>query len=252
MLKERIDRLLVSLGLAETREKAQALILAGKVLVDDCVVDKPGKTVRTNAHIEVTGAGIRYASRGGLKLEAALRQFKIEVTGFVCIDIGASTGGFTDCLLQHGAQRVYAVDVGRHQLDWRLRRDPRVVVREGVNARYLKREDFPEAFDLAVIDVSFISVKKVLPAVVPLLKPSGGILTLIKPQFEVGRGEVGKGGVVKDPVKHHRVIEEIREFAQRKLNLACLGIMESPILGGEGNKEFFMQHWQTRCSPQPI
>jgi 23S rRNA (cytidine1920-2'-O)/16S rRNA (cytidine1409-2'-O)-methyltransferase len=238
--KERIDRLLVGRGLAETRERAQALILAGQVFVDDERLDKPGKAVRVDARVEVKGSGIRYVSRGGLKLEAALREFQIAVAGFVCLDIGASTGGFTDCLLQHGAATVYALDVGRHQLDWRLRQDPRVVVKEGINARYLKPDDFVVRFDLATVDVSFISLKKILPAVVPLLQPSGSIIALIKPQFEVGRGEVGKGGIVKDPVKHERVIETIREFAGKELKLTCRGVIESPILGAEGNKEFLI------------
>jgi 23S rRNA (cytidine1920-2'-O)/16S rRNA (cytidine1409-2'-O)-methyltransferase len=230
----------VSRGLAETREKAQALILAGQVTVDGQLLDKPGKLVRADARIEVKGDAIRYASRGGLKLEAALREFQIAVTGFVCLDVGASTGGFTDCLLQHGAATVYALDVGRYQLDWRLRQDPRVVVKESLNARYLKPDDFAVRFDLATVDVSFISLKKILPAVVPLLQPSGSIMALIKPQFEVGRGEVGKGGIVKDPEKHQRVIGELRGFAERELKLTCRGVIESPILGAEGNKEFLM------------
>ncbi len=240
MGRERIDRLLVRRGLAETRERAQALIFAGQVFVDGHRVNKPGKCVPEEARIEIQGPSLRYVSRGGVKLEAALRAFELDVAGFLCLDIGASTGGFTDCLLQHGARCVYAVDVGRGQLDWRLRQDPRVVVREGINARYLKPEDFPVQFDLITIDVSFISLTKILPAVVPLLQPSGAILALIKPQFEVGRGEVGKGGIVRDSEKHRRVIEKIRHFAERALSLRCLGVIESPILGSEGNKEFFI------------
>ncbi|GBC83526.1 16S/23S rRNA (cytidine-2'-O)-methyltransferase TlyA [bacterium HR10] len=240
MGRERIDRLLVRRGLAETRERAQALVLAGQVFVDGHRVDKPGKFVAEEARIEIHGPSLRYVSRGGLKLEAALRAFDIAVAGGVCLDIGASTGGFTDCLLQHGARLVYAVDVGYGQLDWRLRQDPRVVVREGVNARYLKPEDFPTRFDLITIDVSFISLTKILPAAAPLLRPSGVILALIKPQFEVGRGEVGKGGIVRDPEKHQRAVEKIRTFAEDELSLVCTGIMESPILGSEGNKEFFI------------
>ncbi|MCS6815742.1 MAG: TlyA family RNA methyltransferase [Blastocatellia bacterium] len=240
MGRERIDRLLVRRGLAETRERAQALILAGQVFVDGRCVDKPGKCVPEESRIEVHGPPLRYVSRGGLKLEAALHAFGVDVSGLLCLDIGASTGGFTDCLLQHGARCVYAVDVGRGQLDWKLRQDPRVVVREGVNARYLKPEDFPVRFDLITIDVSFISLTKVLPAMVPLLKSSGAILALIKPQFEVGRREVGRGGIVRDPAKHQRVIEAIRRFAEQELALRCLGVIESPLLGSEGNKEFFI------------
>lgn len=240
MGRERIDRLLVRRGLAETRERAQALILAGQVFVNGQCVDKPGRYVPEEARIEIQGPPLRYVSRGGVKLEAALRAFGLDVTGFVCLDIGASTGGFTDCLLQHGARLVYAVDVGRGQLDWKLRQDPRVVVREGVNARYLKPEDFPVRFDLITIDVSFISLTHILPATVPLLQPSGAILALIKPQFEVGRGEVGKGGIVRDPEKHRRVIEKIHHFAERELSLRCQGVLESPITGSEGNKEFFI------------
>lgn len=240
MGRERIDRLLVRRGLAPTRERAQALILAGQVFVNGQRAHKPGQRISEEARIEVQGPPLRYVSRGGMKLEAALRTFEISVAGSVCLDIGASTGGFTDCLLQHGARLVYAVDVGRGQLDWRLRQDPRVQVREGVNARYLTPEDFPTRFDLIAIDVSFISLRKILPAARALLKPSGAILALIKPQFEVGRREVGKGGIVRDPEKHRRVIEEIRQFAEQNLSLRCAGVMESPIPGGEGNKEFFI------------
>ncbi len=240
MGRERIDRLLVRRGLASTRERAQALILAGQVFVNGQRAHKPGQRIPEEARIEVQGPPLRYVSRGGMKLEAALRTFEIPVAGSVCLDIGASTGGFTDCLLQHGARLVYAVDVGRGQLDWRLRQDPRVQVREGVNARYLTPEDFPTRFDLITIDVSFISLRKILPAARALLKPSGAILALIKPQFEVGRREVGKGGIVRDPEKHRRVIEEIRQFAEQNLSLRCAGVMESPIPGGEGNKEFFI------------
>jgi 23S rRNA (cytidine1920-2'-O)/16S rRNA (cytidine1409-2'-O)-methyltransferase len=240
MGRERIDRLLVRRGLAETRERAHALILAGHVFVDGHRIDKPGRCVPEEAHIEVHGPALRYVSRGGVKLEAALRAFGVDVTGLLCLDIGASTGGFTDCLLQHGARSVYALDVGRGQLHWRLRQDPRVVVCEGINARYVTPEDFPVRFDLITIDVSFISLTKILPAAVPLLNASGAILALIKPQFEVGRGEVGKGGIVKDPATHRRVIETIRRFAEGELGLRCLGVIESPIPGGEGNREFFI------------
>src|ERR687883_1151338 len=216
MNRERIDKLLVERGLASSRTKAQALVMAGVVLVNEQRVLKPSEMFGPDAAIRLKGAGdpaARYVGRGGLKLEAALREFNLDVTGLLCLDVGASTGGFTDCLLQHGARRVVAVDVGHNQMDWRLRRDPRVEVREGVNARYFKPEDFDEKFDLAVMDVSFISATKVMPAVIPLLTEEGQLVTLIKPQFEVGRGEVGRGGIVSDPLKHARVVEEVNEAA---------------------------------------
>src|SRR5262249_53221889 len=178
-----------------------------------------------------------YVGRGGLKLEAALREFQMDVAGLICLDVGASTGGFTDCLLQHGAAKVTAIDVGHNQIDWRLRNDPRVEVREGVNARYLKPEDFEMKFDLVVMDVSFISATKVLPALVPLLVEGGAIVTLIKPQFEVGRGEVGGGGVVRDAAKRARVVEEVNDAVQA-LGLNVVNVIESPIQGAEGNVEF--------------
>jgi 23S rRNA (cytidine1920-2'-O)/16S rRNA (cytidine1409-2'-O)-methyltransferase len=217
----------------------KALIMAGLVYVNGQRVDKAGTRVLLEAEIEVRGEACPYVSRGGLKLEHALKEFEVTVDGLVCADTGASTGGFTDCLLQHGAAKVYAIDVGHGQLHWRLRQDPRVVVMEGVNARYLKPEDLPEAVDLATIDVSFISLTKVLPAVVELVKPGGQIIALIKPQFEVGPREVGKGGVVRDPALHRRVVEKIKNFATG-LELTILGVTESPILGPAGNKEFLI------------
>jgi len=238
--RERIDKLLVERGLADSRTKAQAMVMAGVVLVDEQRVDKPSHQFDTNSSIRIKGGDdptSRYVGRGGLKLEAALREFQIDVDGLTCLDVGASTGGFTDCLLQHGARKVFAIDVGHNQIDWRLRNDPRVEVREGVNARYLKCEDFPRQFDLAVMDVSFISATKVLPAVVPLLVDGGLILTLIKPQFEVGRGEVGGGGVVRDAGKRARVVEEVNDAA-RALGLKVKKVMESPIQGAEGNVEY--------------
>ena len=237
--KERIDKLLVEHGLADSRTKAQALVMAGVVLVDEKKVEKPSEKFEIDATIRLKGASteIRYVSRGGLKLEAALRTFDINPSDFDCIDIGSSTGGFTDCLLQHGARRVVAIDVGTNQLVWALRNDPRVEVRENTNARAIVPEDFELLFDLAVMDVSFISVTKILAAIIPLLKPTGCMIVLIKPQFEVGRGEVGKGGIVRDPEKHERVVAEVNEFAAGQ-GLRLGGLIESPILGAEGNKEF--------------
>ena len=240
MKRERIDKLLVERGLAESRTKAQALIMAGVVLVNEQRIDKSSDAFPPDAAIRIKGANdpsVRYVGRGGLKLEAALREFALNINGLECLDVGASTGGFTDCLLQHGARRVVAIDVGHNQIDWRIRNDQRVEVREGVNARYLRPEDFDHSFDLAVMDVSFISATKIMPAVIPLLAPSGRLVILIKPQFEVGRGEVGSGGIVRDPDKHARVIEEVNQAAC-ELGLAVLGKIESPIHGADGNVEF--------------
>ncbi len=239
MSRERIDKLLVELGLAESRTKAQALVMAGVVLVDEKRVEKSSENFERSATIRLKGASseLRYVGRGGLKLEAALLEFKIDPTGFDCVDIGASTGGFTDCLLQHGAAKVIAIDVGTNQLVWSLRNDRRVVVREHTNARELSPDDFDKQFDLAVMDVSFISVTKIIPAVLALLKPTAKLVVLIKPQFEVGKGEVGKGGIVRETEKHERVVAEINDFAVG-LGLKVEGLIESPITGAEGNKEF--------------
>lgn len=240
MSRERIDKLLVDLGFAESRTKAQAMIMAGVVLVNEQRVDKPSQQFDKNSSVRVKGGddpSSRYVGRGGLKLEAALREFQIDVAGFTCLDVGASTGGFTDCLLRHGAKKVFAVDVGHNQIDWRLRNDPRVEVREGVNARYLQPKDFPQKFDLVVVDVSFISATKILPALIPLIHKSGAIVTLIKPQFEVGRGEVGSGGIVRDETKRLRAVEEVNEAAVA-LGLKGVKVIESPIQGAEGNVEF--------------
>lgn len=240
MKRERIDKLLVELGFAESRAKAQAMIMAGVVLVDEQRVDKPSNAFAPDSSIRIKNANdpsSRYVGRGGLKLEAAIANFQLQVSGSVCLDVGASTGGFTDCLLQNGATRVYAVDVGHNQIAYRLRTDPRVEVREGINARYLQPGDFPVKFDLVVMDVSFISVTKVLPALLPLLTDTGRLVVLIKPQFEVGRGEVGSGGVVRNPEQHARVTKEVNDFAAT-LGLLNLGLMESPIHGADGNVEF--------------
>jgi 23S rRNA (cytidine1920-2'-O)/16S rRNA (cytidine1409-2'-O)-methyltransferase len=239
MKRPRLDRVLVDKGLAESREKAQALIMAGKVLVNGLKASKPGQAADPEARLEVL-AGPRFVGRGGLKLAAAIESFGIEIAGRVCLDIGSSTGGFTDCLLQNGALRVHAVDVGAGQLDWRLRTDPRVIVHEGVNARELRFESIGELADLLVCDVSFISVTLILPAAVPLLQapPRGEMVILVKPQFEAGKGQVGKGGVVRDPEIHQaacdRVTRVVREFG------FDARLMESPILGAEGNKEFLL------------
>jgi 23S rRNA (cytidine1920-2'-O)/16S rRNA (cytidine1409-2'-O)-methyltransferase len=240
-MKERIDKLLVERRLAESRTKAQALVMAGVVLVEEKRVAKPSELFKSDSDIRIKDGGpeSRYVGRGGLKLEAALSEFAIDPTGLVCIDIGSSTGGFTDCLLQHGAQRVVAIDVGTNQLVWKLRNDPRVDVRENTNARSLTPEEFDSKFHLAVMDVSFISVTKIVPAILPLLTPHGKIIILIKPQFEVGKGEVGKGGIVREPEKQERVINEVNSAATA-LGLRVKGIIESPILGAEGNKEFLV------------
>ena len=239
MKKERIDRLLTDQGFADSRSKAQALIMAGVVLVEERRVDKPSESFPANARIRIKGetAESRYVGRGGLKLEAALHHFEIVPDGYVCLDVGSSTGGFTDCLLQHGARSVVAIDVGTNQLDWKLRTDPRVDVRENVNARTLKPSDFDVPFDLIVMDVSFISVTKIVPALVDLLAEDGRIIVLIKPQFEVGKGEVGKGGIVRDPEKHERVVSDVNKFAS-EIGLDVQGTMQSPITGAEGNIEF--------------
>jgi 23S rRNA (cytidine1920-2'-O)/16S rRNA (cytidine1409-2'-O)-methyltransferase len=214
--------------------------MAGAVLVDEQRINKPSDLINPTAEIRIKGAGDpaqRYVSRGGVKLEAALAAFGINVAGLLCLDVGASTGGFTDCLLQHGARRVVAIDVGHNQIDWRLRNDPRVEVREGVNARYLIARDFTALFDLIVMDVAFISATKVLPAIMPLLNRDGALIVLIKPQFEVGKNEVGKGGIVRDPEKHQRVIAEVNGAAA-ELGLQAQGLIESPIHGADGNVEF--------------
>jgi len=218
--------------------------MAGVVLVNEQRVEKASDQFVPDVEIRVKHADdptSRYVGRGGLKLEAALREFQIDVHGFVCLDVGASTGGFTDCLLQNGAAQVFAIDVGHNQIDWRLRNDPRVEVREGVNARYLEQQDFLVRFDLAVIDVSFISLIKILPSVVPLLKPHAKMVVLIKPQFEVGRGEVGSGGIVRDEAKRIKAVDNVKEFAST-LGLKTEKTIESPITGAEGNIEYLAHY----------
>jgi 23S rRNA (cytidine1920-2'-O)/16S rRNA (cytidine1409-2'-O)-methyltransferase len=237
--KIRLDVLLVERGLVMARERARSLILAGQVVVNGVLVTKVGALVPREAAISLKSPDQPYVSRGGIKLAAALEAFNIEVTGQVALDIGASTGGFTDCLLQHGADRVYSVDVGYGQLAWRLRQDPRVIVLERTNFRYLAREAIPEEVDLAVVDVSFISLKLIIPKIVPFLKSGGIILALVKPQFEVGKGQVGKGGVVRDPELQLRTVDEIKNFSQ-SLGLAVQGVLPSPILGPKGNQEYLL------------
>ena len=246
---KRLDVVLVERGLAESREKAQRAIMAGRVRVNGQSARKASDKIREEDQVEIT-AGERYVSRGGHKLEHALRHFACDPTGLTAIDLGASTGGFTDCLLQHGAAKVFAVDVGRGQLAWKLRSDPRVVVMEQTNARHLTPASFPgpfTPFDLVVADCSFISLRKILPAAVALLRTSGNILALLKPQFEAGKAEADRGaGVIRDPAVHERVIRELREFVEGQPGLHWQGVSESPLEGPAGNKEFLVRIEKTR------
>jgi 23S rRNA (cytidine1920-2'-O)/16S rRNA (cytidine1409-2'-O)-methyltransferase len=243
MKKIRLDQLLVEKGLAESREKAKRLILAGQVLVDGHASPKPGHSLAPDQPIVLKEVA-RFVSRGGDKLEGAMEAFKLDLTGKVCLDIGSSTGGFTDCMLQHGATKVYAVDVGQGQLHWKLREDERVIVMERVNARYLTAEDIPESAYFASIDTSFISLTKILPAVKELLAPGGEIVSLIKPQFEAGKEAVDKGrGVITDPAIHEEVIATVKAFGTEKLGLEWLGLSTSPLKGPKGNVEF-LAYWR--------
>ena len=235
--RRRLDLILVERGLVDSREKGQALILAGDVTVDGQKVDKPGHAVAPDSKIELADQP-RYVGRGGLKLEAALDHFGISVQGKVCLDVGSSTGGFTDCLLQRGAARIYAIDVGTGQLDWKLRNDPRVIVREQLNARYLSRNEVPEPIDLAVCDVSFISITMILPVLPNLLAKSAGMVILVKPQFELERHQVGKGGIIRDPVLHRQACRRVDD-AVKQLGFQTQ-IIPSPVLGAEGNQEFLL------------
>lgn len=235
--KKRLDVLLVEQGYADSRTKAQAIIMSGIVYVDDQKADKPGMSFEEDVKLEVRGATCPYVSRGGLKLEKALRDFGVDPTGFVCSDSGASTGGFTDCLLQQGAKKVFAIDVGYGQLDWKIRSDPRVVVMERTNVRYVTPEQLGEPLDLSVIDVSFISLKIVLPVIKTFLKQNGQVLCLIKPQFEAGKEKVGKKGVVRDPETHKEVLDNFVTLAE-SLGFNILGLTFSPVKGPEGNIEF--------------
>ena len=236
-VKKRLDLLLTEQGYAENRTKAQAIIMSGIVYVDGQKADKPGTSYEETVAIEVRGAACPYVSRGGLKLEKALRDFGVKPEGFVCSDSGASTGGFTDCLLQQGAKKVFAIDVGYGQLDWKIRSDPRVVVMEKTNIRYVTPEQLGEPLDLSVVDVSFISLKIVLPAIQKLLKQTGQVLCLIKPQFEAGRDKVGKKGVVREKSTHKEVLDDFVELAD-SLGFKILGLTFSPVKGPEGNIEF--------------
>ncbi len=249
-MKRRIDLVLVDRGFAESRQKAQALLLAGQVLVGEQKIEKAGQLVDPEADIRILGR-LQFASRAGVKLQSALDYFQIRVAGKICADLGASTGGFTDCLLQNGACRVYAFDVGKGQLAWKLRADPRVVVRDKFNVRNLTRADFPEEISFVCIDLSFISVTKILPALKTALisggalskgecqEPPADVIVLVKPQFEVGKGEVGKGGIVRDPVKRVKALEAVSEFAARA-GFRVVGSIPSPVAGAHGNQEFLL------------
>lgn len=248
--KDRLDKLLVEMKIVPTRSKARALILAGRVKVDSQVVDKAGALIRPGSNIEVA-EGSRFVSRGGEKLEHSIEYFRPAVEGKIALDVGASTGGFTDCLLRYGARKVYAVDVGYGQLAWELRNDPRVVVMERTNARNLTPEMFDERPELATIDASFISLTLLLPPVANVLTDDGQIIALIKPQFEAGRPKVGKGGVVRDEEIHRQVIRKVEDFAL-ELGLSSRGVVESPLLGPAGNKEFFIYLVKSQAGEKPI
>ncbi len=237
--KQRLDKILVDQGLVSSLERARALIMAGSVLINGVPVTKAGARVPVDASILLKETEIPYVSRGGLKLEEALKAFVIDVQDKVAIDVGASTGGFTDCLLKHAARRVYAIDVGYGQLDWTLRQDERVVSLERKNIRHLRPEDIGEKADIAVIDVSFISLSKVIPVVVNLLKEQAEIVALVKPQFEVGKGQVGKGGIVRDRVLQAQATEKIQTLAG-DIGLISAGLIDSPVLGAKGNREFLL------------
>lgn len=238
-MKERLDIILVEKGLVSSRERARALIMEGSVLVNGVPVTKAGSMVDAGGRIELRNGEMPYASRGGLKLEAALDHFAIILEGVTAMDIGSSTGGFTDCMLKRGAERVYCVDVGYGQLAWPLRNDPRVVLFERTNIRYLERERIHDMIDIATIDLSFISLAKVIPKIMEFVRDKGVILALVKPQFEVGKGEVGKGGIVRDETKRTAVVNSVRKFAEG-LGLNTIGVFESPLPGQKGNREYFL------------
>ncbi|NKB81947.1 MAG: TlyA family rRNA (cytidine-2'-O)-methyltransferase [Nitrospirales bacterium] len=241
---------LVSQGVVQSREEGHRVILAGLVRVNDVVMDKPGKMIPSDAVITLTAKPSPYVSRAGGKLAAALEQLDLNCAGLTTLDVGASTGGFTDCLLQRGVTRVYAVDVGYGQLAWRIRTDPRVVVLDRVNIRYLPRSAVPEPIDLAVIDVSFISLKIVLPCVMPFLTHEAKVITLLKPQFEVGVGQVGRGGIVRDESQRRQVTQDLLAYAQT-LDLECIGILDSPVIGKKGNREILLGFCRSACPEVP-
>ncbi len=248
-MKFRLDKILVDRAILSSRERARAFIMEGKVFVDGLAVIKAGAMISENAKIELKADDIPYVSRGGLKLEAAIRHFNIDVSGKTAMDVGSSTGGFTDCLLQNGAKRVYCIDVGYGQLAWKLRQDARVVLIERTNIRYLQRERIPEDVDIATIDVSFISLTKVVPHIIGFLKETGEIIALVKPQFEVGKGEVDKGGIVKNEEKRLKAVEQVRQNLE-SLTLIAQGIMKSPITGSKGNIEYLIYLAMKRSNHQ--
>jgi 23S rRNA (cytidine1920-2'-O)/16S rRNA (cytidine1409-2'-O)-methyltransferase len=237
--KERLDKILVDSGMAVSRERARALIMEGKVYVNGIPVSKAGALINADAKIELRGEDIPYVSRGGLKLEAAIRHFNISLQNKIAMDIGSSTGGFTDCMLQNGVKKVYCIDVGYGQLAWKLRQDSRIVLVERTNIRYLEKEKIPDSIDIATIDVSFISLNKVVPKVMEFLREDGEIIALIKPQFEVGRGEVDKGGIVRDEAKRLKAVEDMKKDFET-IGLKVIGTMQSPISGQKGNVEYFI------------
>ncbi len=239
MKKERLDKVLVDLNLVASRARAQALIMARKILVNNLPIDKPGTKINPEANIKLKESDFPYVSRGALKLKEAVEKLNRNVSDFICMDVGASTGGFTDFLLQNGAEKVYAIDVGYGQFDWKLRNDKRVVLHERTNVRYLEEDRIKDKIDLVVIDTSFISLKIVVPSIQKFMNQNSEILALIKPQFEVGKGNVGKGGVVRDPLVHQKIIEDLKLFFSQ-IGLTCQAVVDSPILGPKGNKEFII------------
>jgi len=249
--KIRLDRLLVERGISESRERAQAMIIAGQVLVKGQKVEKAGSTVPGDSDLRILGAQLRYVSRGGLKLEKALSAFAIDVKDKNALDAGASTGGFTDCLLQQGAKKVYAVDVGYGQMAWKVRQDPRVVVIERVNIRDMEPALVPDEIDIIVIDVSFISLEKVIPSILRFLKPGGEIVALIKPQFEVGKGQVGKGGIVRDETARDEAVKRVQKFVQEQ-GLEVQGVIPSPITGQDGNVEYLIHAKSLSLRSHPV
>jgi 23S rRNA (cytidine1920-2'-O)/16S rRNA (cytidine1409-2'-O)-methyltransferase len=238
-MKQRLDKIIVDKGFAASRERARALIMEGKVLVNGIPVTKAGSMLSPDISVTVAGEDIPYVSRGGLKLEAALRHFNISAAGKIAMDVGSSTGGFTDCLLQHGTIKVYCIDVGYGQLAWKLRQDPRVVLIERTNIRYLEKEKIPDPIVLATIDASFISLSKVMPRVLEFLIPNGEVIALIKPQFEAEKGEVGKGGIIRDAAKREKIVEKVKGEME-SLGLSITGILQSPIAGQKGNIEYLI------------